>query len=384
MNDPAAVVYDPVHGVYHQHWEDHLANPAFGNGYTRGHAVSRDLTFWARMPVSLWNDRPYDAYAIFTGSATVVNGSVVQVYPGLCHPDSSKACPGGTNFAIAVPEDPTDPLQTNWTKDGLVGSLTGFVNPIVNNTGRDPSTAWKTPSGEWRLTSYGSQVVGSMDFKQWYRVGQQKAFPAGECPSFFPLPKSTPGAGGAPAGAETPTHVYKVSHGGKDWMMVGTYVAGPPKQLGSFTATKGVPNTETLIDSGALYASKDMYDPVKQRRINWGWAKIAFGERSTNTWDSSAHTLAREVTWHPELQQLVYSPIEGTVHYSTIVQYHTPVHSLYYTLPSKNSSVCETVLPSGSSRRRLSSLASQCPLVCSVCPVTKATLWCPSHVLPQR
>ena len=40
-----------------------------------------------------------------------------------------------------------DPLQTNWTKDGAVGSLTGYVNPIVNDTGRDPSTAWKTPAG---------------------------------------------------------------------------------------------------------------------------------------------------------------------------------------------------------------------------------------------
>ena len=55
MNDPAAVVYDPVHAVYHDHWEDHLAIP--GGQYVRGHAVSRDLVHWARMPVSLWNDR---------------------------------------------------------------------------------------------------------------------------------------------------------------------------------------------------------------------------------------------------------------------------------------------------------------------------------------
>ena len=66
MNDPAAVVYDPTHGVYHDHWEDHLAQP--GGGYTRGHAVSRDFVHWAHMPVSLWNDRPYDNNAIFTGA----------------------------------------------------------------------------------------------------------------------------------------------------------------------------------------------------------------------------------------------------------------------------------------------------------------------------
>ena len=67
-----------------------------------------------QMPVSLWNDRPYDSYAIFTGSATVVDGQVVHVYPGLCNrPQPGTACPAGTNLAIAVPEDPTDPLQTN-------------------------------------------------------------------------------------------------------------------------------------------------------------------------------------------------------------------------------------------------------------------------------
>ena len=45
-------------------------------------------------------------------------------------------CPGGTNLAIAVPANPDDPLQTNWSKEAYT------TNPIANNTGRDPSTAW--------------------------------------------------------------------------------------------------------------------------------------------------------------------------------------------------------------------------------------------------
>ena len=52
MNDPAAVVYDPVHSVYHDHWEDHVAAP--GGAYTRGHAVSRDMVHWAHMPVRIF------------------------------------------------------------------------------------------------------------------------------------------------------------------------------------------------------------------------------------------------------------------------------------------------------------------------------------------
>ena len=229
----------------------------------------------------------------------------MQVYPGLCK-GKPPACPGATNLCVAVPEDGSDPFQTNWTKDGKAGSLTGYTNPIANNTGRDPSTAWQTPAGEWRFTSYGSQLFGSMDFKQWYRLGQQKQFPAGECPSFFKLPRATPGAGPAPAGAAHPTHVYKSSHGGKDWMSVGSYVAGPPKTLGNFSAM----GAERLIDRGSFYASKDFYDPVGQRRINWGWAQIAYGPwNDGNAWESSSHTLAREVTWHPELSQLVFAPL---------------------------------------------------------------------------
>ena len=243
------------------------------------------------MPVSIWNDHAYDEHAIYTGSATVVDGKVVQVYPGLCYAQFSDNCPGGTNLAIAVPADPDDPLQTNWTKDVFT------VNPIVNNTGRDPSTAWKTPSGEWRLTTFDTMIMGSMDFKTWYRIGNQPGFPVGECPSFFPLPRTTPGAGAAPAGAPTPTHVHKASHGGKDWMQVGTYVAGPPKSNGNWTALL----PEVKIDAGNFYASKDFYDPVKGRRINFGWATVP---------PASTQTLPREVTWHPELQQLVYSPVE--------------------------------------------------------------------------
>jgi beta-fructofuranosidase len=148
-------------------------------------------------------------------------------------------------------------------------------DPRFVQTGRDPSTAWRTPAGEWRITSFGSHVYGSMDFKTWYSIGVQHAFPAGECPSFFPLPKATAGSGSAPAGAATPTHVVKSSHGGKDWMMVGTYQAGAPRELGAFNSTPGVPYAEVLIDRGAFYASKDFYDPVKQRRLLAGWATIA-------------------------------------------------------------------------------------------------------------
>ena len=296
-NDPNGPSYDPVHGMYHLHYQNHVG---LHGGRTYGHAVSKDLIHWAHMPISVWNDQPYDSRAIWTGSATIVNGSVVQVYPGLCEYNKThpSGCPGGTNLCIAVPEDASDPLQTNWTKTAWFKG-TNASNPIVNSTGRDPSSAWKTASGEWQLTTFDTVIYGSMDFRTWYKVGHQDGFPSGECPSFFELPAATPGARAAPEGAPAYTHVHKRSYGGQDWMQVGTYTSPTaPKTNG-----KWVGATEVMIDSGTMYASKDFFDPVKKRRINWGWARQ--GPSCI-----SSQTLPREVTWHPELQQLVHSPLE--------------------------------------------------------------------------
>ena len=66
-----------------------------------------------------------------------MNGSVVQIYPGLCK--VGPGCPGGTNLCIAVPADPADPLQTKWSKG------TYAANPIVNNS-EDLNTTF--PVGE--------------------------------------------------------------------------------------------------------------------------------------------------------------------------------------------------------------------------------------------
>ena len=44
-----------------------------------GHWVSRDFVKWARLPVSIWNDKWYDSVAIFSGSTTIVDGKPVIV-----------------------------------------------------------------------------------------------------------------------------------------------------------------------------------------------------------------------------------------------------------------------------------------------------------------
>lgn len=85
-----------------------------------------------------------------------------------------------------------------------------------------------------------------------------------ECPSFYPLPASTPGFEKEydAAGSSLPTHVHKTSCGG-DWWQLGTYTPGAPKQLGSFKATDSWTDVfaQKKIDQGGFYASKDNVYP---------------------------------------------------------------------------------------------------------------------------
>ena len=71
-----------------------------------------------------------------------------------------------------------------------------------------------------------------------------------------------------------------------------------PKTLGVFA--RADPATQRKSDHGKYYATKDFFDPVKKRRVLWGWGVPPL----------DAQSLPREVTWNPELQQLCYAPLE--------------------------------------------------------------------------
>ena len=253
MNDPNAPVYDATHGMYHVFFQKHLAIPG-GAGPVYGHVVSRDLVRWARLPVAIWNDQPYDSVAVYSGSATVLpDGTVAQIYPGVCNKSDALTwpnCSTGVNLNLALPANRSDPLLVRWAKSGR--------NPIVNNTERDPSSAWRTLYGEWRLTTFDAMLYASVDFRSWHRIGLQPGFAVGECPSMFPLPRATPRDNAAPLGVHpTPTHVYKYSHSWLDFMQLGTYADGPPGQPGEWLPWRSpLGNESRCIDGGAFYASK--------------------------------------------------------------------------------------------------------------------------------
>jgi beta-fructofuranosidase len=125
--------YDEVHGVYHIMYQDAVGGKHPTNTVI-GHAVSRDFLHWSHMPVSVWHDHTWDAFAIYTGSATIAGGKPFLIYPGI---DSTHTF----NLAMAIPANHSDPFYTNWTKDKRVG-FDVAANPIVRNTSDDPSTAW--------------------------------------------------------------------------------------------------------------------------------------------------------------------------------------------------------------------------------------------------
>ena len=294
-------LYDPLHQLYHHFWQYHAATPP-GHGPDIGHAVSADLVRWAHLPVAVWNDQPYDNEAIFTGSATIVNGVPTMVYPGLCNKQEWPACDTGTLLAIAIPSDhANDPTLTNWSKPAY--------NPIVENTQRDPSTAWQTASGEWRLTNYEGVIFSSKDFVHWARAADGLSlFGDSKCPDFFPMPAACTGNGcdlPPPAGSVPPTHVHKESNGG-DWYTYGVYTDGPDGSSGNWTPTAGMARTpldgSQLLGIGmTFYASKSFYDPVGAgRRIYWGWALVG---------PASAQTLPRVTTYHAALQRLIWQPL---------------------------------------------------------------------------
>jgi sucrose-6-phosphate hydrolase SacC (GH32 family) len=122
-SDPNGPLYHAKHGMYHLFYQLGLgeANSAVpsGGGPIWGHCASRDLISWAHLPVPMWNDRWYDDVALFSGSATIVDGVPTLVYPGLCDTAHAgcRASGNGTHhmdYVAAIPANLSDPLLRNW------------------------------------------------------------------------------------------------------------------------------------------------------------------------------------------------------------------------------------------------------------------------------
>ncbi|GJN02218.1 hypothetical protein PR202_ga19548 [Eleusine coracana subsp. coracana] len=280
-------------GWYHLFYQWNPESAVWGN-ITWGHAVSRDLVHWLHLPLAMVPDRWYDANGVWSGSATrLPDGRIVMLYTG------------STNESVQVqnlaePADPSDPLLRDWVKSDANPVL--VPPPGVGLTDfRDPTTAWKVPNDDtaWRITigvkdrdhAGLALVYRTEDFVHYDAQPTVMHVVPGtgmwECVDFYPVATGSSGNNNEENGLETSTppgpgvkHVVKASldDDKHDYYAIGTYDAGTD------TWTPDDPDKDVGIglryDYGKFYASKTFYDPIRQRRVLWGWVGETDSERA--------------------------------------------------------------------------------------------------------
>ncbi len=192
MNDPNGMVY--YNGTYHLFYQYYPDSTVWGPMHW-GHATSKDLVHWERLPIALYPD---SLGYIFSGSAVVdVNNTsgfgqdgkapLVAIFT---HHDPVGEKAGRTDFQTQSLAYSLDEGKT-WTK--YAG------NPVLKNLGikdfRDPKVMWYEEGQKWimtlatldRITFYSSK-----DLKSWTKeseFGQNVGAHGGvwECPDLFPL-----------------------------------------------------------------------------------------------------------------------------------------------------------------------------------------------------
>ncbi|KAK4801959.1 hypothetical protein SAY86_000162 [Trapa natans] len=281
MNDPNGPMY--YKGFYHFFYQ-YNPNGAVWGDIVWGHAVSKDFVHWTHLPLALVPDQWYDQNGVWSGSATLLpDGQVIILYTG-----SSNESAQLQN--LAYPANLSDPLLVDWVKypgNPIIGPPKG----IYKKDFRDPTTAWRTSEGKWRIT-VGSKagrtgaafVYETEDFKT-YRLlpGVLHAVPGTgmwECVDFFPVSINSKNGLDTSTNGKGVKHVMKVSldDDRHDYYSVGTY------DETANTWTPDNPQNDVGIgiryDYGVFYASKTFYDQKKGRRILWGWISESDSEKS--------------------------------------------------------------------------------------------------------
>ncbi|XAR70429.1 Beta-fructofuranosidase [Bertholletia excelsa] len=241
---------------YHLFYQYNPGGATWGSPIVWGHAISKDLIHWRHLPVAMSADKWYDKNGVWTGSATILpDGSIVMLYTG----------------------------STNETVQVLLGNPVLVPPPgIDKHDFRDPTTAWLTTEGKWRIIigsklnrSGISLVYDTKDFKYFELRGEWLHEVSGtgmwECVDFFPVSESEEIGLDTSAMGSGVKHVVKASFDDdrNDYYSIGTY---------DDQVAKWVPDNPRMdvglglrFDYGKFYASKTFYDPIRKRRVIWGW-----------------------------------------------------------------------------------------------------------------
>ncbi|KAJ1270897.1 hypothetical protein BS78_06G085900 [Paspalum vaginatum] len=322
INDPNGPMY--YKGLYHLFYQYNPKGAVWGN-IVWAHSVSTDLIDWTALDPGIYPSKPFDVKGCWSGSATVLPSGVPAImYTGI-DPDEHQV------QNVAYPKNLSDPFLREWVKPGY--------NPIIAPDGginasafRDPTTAWYGPDRHWRLL-VGSKVgdkglavlYRSRDFRRWVKA--HHPLHSGltgmwECPDFFPVAvhgrsrrHHRRGVDTAElrdrAVAEEVKYVLKVSLDltRYEYYTVGTYDHATDR----YTPDAGFRDNDYGLryDYGDFYASKSFYDPVRRRRILWGWANESdtVPDDRRKGW-AGIQAIPRKLWLSPRGKQLIQWPVE--------------------------------------------------------------------------
>jgi fructan beta-fructosidase len=297
MNDPNGMVYyDGEYHLFYQHYPD---SSVWGPMHW-GHAVSRDLIHWERLPIALYPDANGD---IFSGSAVVdwnnTSGFGKDGQPALVavftYHDMAGEKAGRIDYQ-------TQGLAYSLDKGRSWTMYEG--NPVMKNPGiadfRDPKVFWYQPGGYWimslavkdRIHFYRSANLKDWDFMSEFGADIGAHGGVWECPDLFTLP---------------------VADGSERWVLFVSINPGGPQKgsatqyfIGNFDGKKFTPQDSLVrwIDYGSdNYAGVTFSDvPAEDgRRIFIGWmSNWLYGQEvPTYTWRSSM-TLPRTLSLAPD------------------------------------------------------------------------------------
>ncbi|KAL8253158.1 hypothetical protein R6Q59_036851 [Mikania micrantha] len=305
MNDPNAPMY--YKGFYHLFYQYNPKAAYWGN-IVWAHSVSKDLINWLPLEPAIVPSRPFDKYGCWSGSATILPGDrPVIIYTGIIN---EKPDPGHQVQNYAIPANYSDPYLQKWIKP----DNNPIIKPVHENVSsfRDPTTAWFN-NGHWKLI-VGSKrdhrgiayLYRSRDFIKWTKANHpfhtKKHTGMWECPDFYPI--GTNGSG------DDVKYVFKASLDMTkfDYYTIGSYDLVKDKYIPDNTSVDGWAGLR--YDYGNFYASKTFFDPIKNRRILWGWAN----ESSTKTEDiakgwAGIQLIPRKVWLDPSGLKLLQWPI---------------------------------------------------------------------------
>ncbi|XP_028795552.1 beta-fructofuranosidase, insoluble isoenzyme 1-like [Neltuma alba] len=265
-------------GYYHLFYQYNPKGAVWGN-IVWAHSVSKDLINWETIEPAIYPSKPFDKYGCWSGSATIVPGKgPVILYTGVADEKQTQV------QCYAAPENASDPYLRKWVKPDSMNPLVVAEIGVNGSAFRDPTTAWRNKEdGHWRILVGGrrglrgvAHLYRSRDFVNWVKakhpIHSSASTGMWECPDFYPVPvRGKQGLDTSMVGNDV-KHVLKNSLDMTrfEYYTIGKYIPEQDRYIPDNTSEDGWGGLR--YDYGNFYASKSFFDPVKKRRVLWGWA----------------------------------------------------------------------------------------------------------------